>query len=263
MKISVFVPFGSHSQESGLMYLLANYLKVTYPEVVQLRCNGMFSVCDRDVDESWSRGIRSCFACIADQRALSDWSSLPVQDFSAFLMPDDVRSTKSWIDTVAAENLMQAEYRGLPLFSLCKDSFANRFGAAPFEARNKSHEQFARKMLLSAARTCHAAEQFQNRFAPDLTIVSSGRDFISQSFVTVSRALKRDVSVFRWDVGSRSIHISHPRIDKHIACELVPEGILGMRSDYKTWPAEVLSIVQGILGFLEVGQGQLKLPIGK
>lgn len=263
MKISIFVPFGSHSQEAGLLYLLANFLKQTYPEVTQLRCNGMFAVCDRDVDSSWSRGVTSCFTCIGDQRALSDWSGLPVQEFSAYLTPDHVRATKVWIDSLSAEQLSVAELRGRDISNLCKASFANRYGASGFDAQNKSHEQFLRKVLVSAARTTLATERFYERYAPDMVLVGGGSDFITQSFVAVAKSLQRDVSLCRWDIASRSIHISHPRSEKSLSCELVPEGVLGMRSDPKTWPSELVSIVQGILSFLELGSGQLKLPIQK
>lgn len=263
MKIPIFVPFGSHSQEAGLMYLLANFLKATYPEVVQLRCNGMFSVCDRDVDSSWTRTVSSCFTCIADQKALSDWSGLPVQDFSSFLTPEDIRETKEWATALAAADLTTAEFRGMPVFEICRETFAIRFGASEFESRNKNHEQFLRKLLVSATRACLAAQRYHGSYSPDICLVSGGRDYMTQGFVTFSRAMKRDVAVFRWDVASRAIQITHPRNEKTLSCELVPEGVLGMRSDYKTWPAELVSIVQGILNFLELSGGQLKLPISR
>ncbi|MBN8549299.1 MAG: hypothetical protein J0M12_08300 [Deltaproteobacteria bacterium] len=263
MKIPIFVPFGSHSQEAGLIYLLANYLKATYPEVVQLRCNGMFSTCDRDVDSSWTRTMTTCFACIADQRALSDWSGLPVQEFSAYVTPDDTRETKQWATSLDASQLPQAEFRGMPVSEMCRETFANRFGVSEFEPRNKSHEQFLRKLLVSAARAGLAAQRYHSSYSPDLCLVSGGKDYVTQSFVALSQALKRDVAVFRWDVASRAIHITHPRSNKTLSCELVPEGVLGMRSDYKTWPNELLAIVQGILSFLEIAAGQLKLPISK
>lgn len=245
------------------MYLLANFLKATYPEVVQLRCNGMFSVCDRDVDASWTRTVSSCFACIADQKALSDWSGLPVQDFSSFVTPDNIRETKHWVTALDAQQLPHAEFRGMRIFDICRETFANRFGAVDFEPRNKNHDQFLRRVLVSAARACLAAERYHSAYAPDLCLVSGGRDFITQGFTTFSRAMQRDVAVFRWDVATRAINISHPRNEKSLSCELVPEGVLGMRSDYKTWPAELLGIVQGILNFLELSGGQLKLPISR
>jgi hypothetical protein len=261
MKIPILVPFGSHSQEAGLIYLVANFLKATYPEVVQLRCNGMFSICDRDVDSSWMRSVSSCFNCIADQKALSDWSGLPVQDFSGFLSPDDVRDTKQWAATLSPEDFATAEYRGLRVFELCRDTFINRFGSAELDPRNKNHEQFVRKLFASAIRACLAAERYHQSYAPDICLVSSGRDYITRSFVAAAGSVKRGVAVFRWDVANRAIHITHPKSDKTLACELVPEGVLAMRSDHKTWPGELISIVQGILSFLDLSSGQLKLPM--
>lgn len=263
MKIAVLAPFGSHSQESGLLYLLANYLHGTYPEVVQLRCNGMFSVCDRDIDNSWTRSVSSCFACIADQKALSDWSGLPVQNYSSYLLPEDIRDTKQWLSSVSAADLPRAEFRALPVFEVCRESFANRFGTGEYDSRNKNHEQFLRKLMLSAARASLTAQRYQRQYAPDLSLICGGRDFISSSFVTVSQGMQRDVSVLRWNVGNRSIQITHPRQNDGYSCELVPEGVLGMRSDVKTWPRELNGIVQGILEFLGLSAGQLKLPISR
>ncbi len=263
MKIVVVVPFGSHSQESGLLYLLANFLRGTYPEVIQLRCNGMFSVCDRDVDNSWTRGINSCFACMADQRALSDWSGLPVQEFSSYLSPDDIRNSKQWASTLPSTQLDQAEFRGVPVFEICRQSFANRFGTAQYDVNNKSHEQFLRKLLISAVRASLATQRYQQSYAPDISLVGGGADFITASFVNVVRGMKRDVSVFRWDMQTRSIRITHPRTDKTFSCELVPEGVLGMRSDTKTWPRELNGIVQEVLEFLGIAGNQLKLPMNR
>lgn len=263
MKISVFVPFGSQSQESGLMYLLANFLKVSFPEVVQLRCNGVFSMCDRDADTSWVRGMQSCFSCMSDQRALSAWSGVPVQDLSSFLLPDDVTESKRWVLSLKDHELIRAEYKGSAVFDVARESFVNRFGTQTPDLANKQHEQYLRRLLLSAVRMSIAAQRYHTKFAPDMSLVAGGRDYLTRAFVNQGRALRRDVSTFRWDINQRAIQISHPRDKKILACELVPEGIRGMRSDTRTWPSELSTIMTEIAHFLGLESDQLALPIAQ
>lgn len=40
MKLAIFSPYGSFHRESGLMYLVANYLDKQGGDVAQLRCDG-------------------------------------------------------------------------------------------------------------------------------------------------------------------------------------------------------------------------------
>ncbi|MBX7143327.1 MAG: hypothetical protein K1X79_02640 [Oligoflexia bacterium] len=263
MKISVFVPFGSQSQESGLMYLLANYLKAFFPEVVQLRCNGAFSLCDRDADSSWTRNIVSCFTCMNDQRALSSWSGIPVQDLSSFLSPDDISQTKRWALALTPANFQQAALGSTKIFELCRESFMNRFGFTEPDPANKNHEQFLRRLLLATARMVLAARRYHMKFAPDLSLISGGGDFLTRTFQSEARACGRDVALFHWEVAQRAIQIHHPRERKMLACELVPEGIRGMRSDTKTWPHELVTIMAEIMKFLDLEGGQLRLPIAQ
>lgn len=263
MKISVFVPFGSQSQESGLIYLLANYLKSFFPEVVQLRCNGAFSLCDRDADSSWTRSISSCFACMYDQRALSSWSGIPVQDLSSFLSPDDISQTKRWALALSPANFQQAAIGSVNVFDLCRESFMNRFGFTDPDPSNKNHEQFLRRVLLATARMVLAARRYHLKYAPDLSLISGGGDFLTRTFQAEAISHKRDVAVFRWEVAQRAIQIHHPRERNILACELVPEGIRGMRSDVKTWPHELVTIMGEIMKFLNLDGEQLRLPIAQ
>lgn len=245
------------------MYLLANYLKVSFPEVVQLRCNGVFSLCDRDADSSWTRGMASCFTCMSDQRALSSWSGVPVQDLSSFILPDDVTETKKWVLSLRDDQLLAAEFRGVSVYEVARESFANRFGSVAPDLANKNHEQYLRRLLLAAVRMSIAANRYHSKFAPDMSLVAGGRDYLTRAFVMQGRALRRDVSTFRWDVNQRAIQIAHPREKKLLSCELVPEGIRGMRSDTRTWPSELTTIMNEIGAFLGLDSSQLSLPIAQ
>ncbi len=176
MKIAVFVPFGSQSQESGLIYLLANFLRVNFPEVVQLRCNGAFSLCDRDAESSWTRSIQSCFGCMSDQKALSAWSGMPVQDISTYLKADDVNETKKWVHALRDEELLTATYGEEPVYKIVSESFAHRFGMQP-DLNNKQHGQYLRRLLLAGVRMSLTAKRYHLSFSPDITLVAGGRDY--------------------------------------------------------------------------------------
>ncbi|RMG41452.1 MAG: hypothetical protein D6719_08520 [Candidatus Dadabacteria bacterium] len=263
MRIAIHTPFGTLSQEAGVIYLLGNYLKDTCSDIVQLRCNGVFSMCDRDAERSWKRSIHSCAACNCDQRSLAAWSGVSGDEISRYLTPDDIERTRRWVMKLSSDALLTAEFDGVNLFSLCTHSFRTRFGVAECDMRNKQHEQVVRRLVLAAARMWLASKSFIRKFRPDISLVAGGEDFISRAYLRRAQHLNNPVALFRWNIGARHLQIFHPYRDESMPCDILLEGIASMRADSKTWPEELLSILQEILLFLEIDESQLQLPIAR
>lgn len=263
MKIVVFAPYGSLSEESGIIYLLANYLKPIFGEVVQLQCNGVFSMCDRDAEQSWKRSIWTCFRCLSDQKKLRQWSMLDAQDLSTHILPEDIERTKRWVHALDVSELKGASFDGADIFSLCTGSFWNRFGVSEPDLNNKNHEQVLRRFLLAASRAWIASERFHQTAAANMTFVAGGWDFITRAYTRQAKAGGVGVVLFKRDLSARAIQVIHPTNGKILSCECVIEGITNMRSDSKTWPYELVEIIEQILTFLEISDGQLMLPIAK
>ncbi|MCO6432299.1 MAG: hypothetical protein J5J00_15705 [Deltaproteobacteria bacterium] len=261
MKIALHAPFGSLNLEGGLMYLIANYLRGSGHEVAQLRCNGTFSLCDRDGETSWKRSLDSCLKCSSEQRSLASWGEIAVKDLSSFLTPGEIVDSRRWLLSTPREQLESLSLRGISLYNLCRGSFAARFGTETPDLNNRKHEPMTRRMLLSAARMCLATRRFLNHFSPEVLLVAGGRDYITRSLLVQAEMQKREYVLFSMDSSQRSINIHHPREDKTLACHLLLTDVTMMRADIKTWPPEVVSEIESVLGFLHIFQAQMSLPL--
>jgi len=257
MKIALFAPYGALSQETGLIYLLGNYLRRTFPQVVQLRCNGLFSMCDRDAERGWTRSLSGCFRCLGEQRDLARWSGVTVEELSRYLSPNDIEATKRWILGVATDQLPWTNFDGQNFYSLALGSWQNRFNVSRPELANPLHEQILRRFMLSASRAYRAAETFHARVGPRLTLVAGGGDFLSRSFVAQAQAAKHDVAVCTWDVSKRAVMVSHPRREAVVPCGLLLDRLVDMRGDPSTWSRDLVGILDELLAFLDIEMAEM------
>lgn len=263
MRIVTFTPYGNLSRESGLIYLVANYLRSLFPGLAQVRCNGMLAVCNRDGDNNWKRDIHSCFRCMGEQKKLARWAGLRKISLSRYLLPEDVEDTKRWILSVPADRLLTASFRDISLFELCHGSFRARFGVPEPDLKNKNHEQMLRRFYLAAARVSLATNRFNRIYRPGMSLIAGGDDLITNSFIKQSHEQGADPVVFRLDFSERGIRIFHPQGDEVLSCDLLLEDIYLMRADYATWPNELMKIIEEILIFLGLYDVQLSLPIAQ
>lgn len=262
MRISLFAPYGPFSQESGVIYLLGNYLAESFSEVSQLKCNGLFSVCERDLESNWRRDFDSCMLCMADQAHLQKWSGVQSIDASRFISDTAVESASRWLQSIDDEDLAVADFEQLPVFEYCEESFQKRFGAA-YDAKNKRHVEVARRMMITVIRTRQLAKAFKESYMPNFCFVASGSDLISKTFVSALKNSPVETVEFRWDVHQRAIKIQRASASESMTCDLLLEGVSNMRSDKKTWPAELTGIVDSILEYLDLNHLQLSLPIAQ
>lgn len=263
MKIITHAPYAQASNEGGLIHLIANYLHVNFGEVSQLRCNGAFSLCDRDEETSWQRDMSSCLRCMNEQQSLASWSGIYTQDLSSYIHSDEILESRRWMFSVATDQLLRLSLKGINLSELCKESFAARCGVGEPDLMNKRHEQVLRRLLLSAARMCLAVRRFHRTFDPDLCLISGGRDFITRSFVKQSIELNKEIALFQMDLNERCIKIRKISTGKFYTSELMLSDVTTMRSDPRTWPQEVVRLIEDILTFLNVSQSQMSLPLAR
>lgn len=263
MKIAIHTPYGLMSEETGVIYLLGNYLKSIFDEVIQLRCNGIFSWCDKDAMSGWKRNLHNCAKCINEQRGLANWANLVEYDLSRFLHAAEIEDTRRWLDGLSFSDLAQANYKGIDIAGLCSGSFRNRFGVEQADAQNKNHEYWLRRLLLAAARMFLASARFNNYYKPNYTFVAGGWDFISRSYIAHAQMHALNMVLFKVDVGARCVQVYHPSNKNVLSVECVLHGVTSMRSDAKTWPAELIKIIEDILSFLDIAPGQLALPLAR
>ncbi len=263
MKFVATLPYGSSHPESGLIALTANYIRVRYSETSQLLCNGVFSLCDRDAEVNWNRQLHSCAACGRDQLDLATWAGIAPLNLSSYLRPDEIWESKRWISSLSIKELKLADYKGLSLHKLCIGTFRNRFSVSEVDLYNKQHEHFFRRVLLGSLRMCMAITNFHSVVRPNLVLVPGSEDFISQSLIEQSRRLNKLVSIFKWDLHTRTVKVQHPESREWFSCEFILERVSSMRNDSKTWPAEIVSQVRSLLSFLDISEDQLQLPLAR
>lgn len=261
MRVALLSPFGALSQEAGLVHLLANYGVKLALDVVQLRCNGVFPICDRDGEVSWKRQISSCFECMSSQNELAEWSGVRALSLSSFLQPEEVVESRRWVLELVEEELAAVSFREISLPNLIEGTFRNRFGADRPNLKNRDQVRVWRSLLTSALRMVYAARRFQFSEKPDLSLVTGGRDYISKGFLFAAKEHNRSVAVFSLNFADRCIEVHHSRGGEPFRCELVLDGVTGMRRDRNTWPREIVAIVEGLLNYLGISPAQLNLPI--
>ena len=263
MNIVLLAPYGSLSRESGVAFLLANYLKSVHPSITALRCNGAFSICDRDSEQNWHRKIDSCSRCISNQSNLANWAGVRSEEIARFLSPDDIEETKRFMLAQQTNTLIETEYQGLLLFDLVRGSFTNRFGVGTPNVNNKHHEYVLRRLMLSAARMVTATKKFNSQYLPSISLVCGGDDFISKSFEVQSRKQQRNLARLSWHLHERCVKVTRSSDGEVYSCALAVDGIDGMRQEAESWPREVLYIIREILAFLDISEDQLSLPMAR
>lgn len=275
MGIIAFSPYGLASEESGLVALVSSYLNQGPYTVSYLRCNGIFSLCDRDGDYGWRRGIRSCFGCTHEQSSIADWAGLPKDDLSAFLTPDHVQESKRWALGLTPETMRAADFHGLPVFEFCRESFRYRFGTDSPDLNERQQEEIVRRVMVSAARSILAIDKYLLHRSPEACLVAGGHDFMTRCFVERVRSRKIDLSIFRWDLATRSVKVVGPRRAREIAhtaetadaqefeCPLVFDDVTSLRSDARTWPRELTKVLDDLLVFLDLSKSQIELPLAQ
>ncbi len=263
MRSVIFVPFGSLSQEAGVLALLARYLNSIYPDVSLLICDGFFSLCDRDAESAWQRDPHSCSRCMNDQRNLATWAQIPVQRLSNYISHQEILDSRRWVLELSGQELLAINYKGIAIGELLAGTFSNRLGVTRPDLSNKNHEQFLRRLSLAALRMCIVTDHFNNRYMPNLSLVASGEDFLSAAFSAQSRQQGCFVSMCTGDLSSRCVRISHPRSSEKFNFEFFLRDLRAMRSDMSTWPDELVVMLGNVLAFLGISDTQLTLPIAR
>jgi hypothetical protein len=250
MKVAVFAPYGSLHKESGLLFLVANYLAKNGAEVVQLRCDGAVPACGRDRGAGVVRTPFQCVRCMSDQAALAAWAGVTVRDLSSEVVPDDVLTTAQWLQSVAPDALERVEFRGVNLWSACRAELLMRWDSLQPQTLTEAQELDVRGLFISYVRTAVASERFLKKFEPTLALVSSIRDPLCHAFVLQAKQSGLDTAVGWYNPGNETIGIESVATRETYSTALILEGLVSMRSDPRTWGPEITAIVHEALTFL-------------
>lgn len=250
MKVALFTPYGFLHRESGLIYLVANYLRSSGAELTQLRCDGAVSVCGRDVRVAGGRSVFSCARCAGEQRRLGDWSDMRAYELSAFVTSEDKVQSAKWMASVQTANLDRAEFRGINLWERCRKDFLHQTGVETLTSLSPSDEQSLRALYVAFVQGAVASERFLSQWAPAMTFVAASDDSLVHAYLSQVVAVGTECATFTHDEGEGATVIESLKTGERYVSKLVLDGITSMRRDPRTWAPEVRAVVHEIMAFL-------------
>jgi hypothetical protein len=250
MKIVTFCPYGSLSEEAGLLFLLGAHLQAENHSVQYLQCNGAFSLCERDENLGWKRSLESCSLCIGEQAAFAYLSNIEILELSRYLSSRDIVESKRIVSALRIEELSQAEYEGLSLFSLCLPIFQKMFASETVTFLHQKHETIVRGLFLSIIHSYIAGRKLCAVEQPDLALVADGTDMITSPFLRALEQEKVDAVTIKWQKQDNTIKIFRRNCSKSINVDFFVEITSLITMPQEKWPSEVLEQLLKIRRYL-------------
>jgi hypothetical protein len=256
MRIALFAPYGTVHRESGLLYLVANYLAKNGAQVLLLRCDGAVPACQRvhnergSVEREGGRSPFECARCMNEQRDMALWAGIQIRDISSLIVPEDVRKTAEWIYAVKSDALDRVEFRGVNLWSACTQAITARWGTVDARALTAAQVDDLRALFISYVRVAVASERLIDEWKPDQTVLTSIQDPMAHAYLLQASLASLDTSVCSYVAEENSIVFESLKTKERYATSLVLEGIASMRSDPRTWGPEVTAVVHEVLTYL-------------
>ncbi len=253
MKLAIFSPYGSFHRESGLMYLVANYLDKQGGDVAQLRCDGALPACGRDKKHQSGRTPFSCLQCMGEQKALAQWATIKSRDLSSYIVPDDALKSAQWISSIGKGDLFRIEFRGIRLWDVCESEFQTRWNIESLEKISSAQERDLRALYVSYVHTVVSTERFLASWKPTLNFVVGSSDPLAQAYLSQVRRGEGDGAIFTYDVAAEAITVESLKTGERYTTTLIIPEATEMRPDPRTWAPELTAIVNEMLSFLGHG----------
>lgn len=254
MKLAIFSPYGSFYRESGLMYLVANYLEKQGGDVTQLRCDGALPACGLDKKQQGGRAPFSCLRCMGEQKALAQWAGLKSRDLSMYLVPDDSLKSAQWISSIGRADLARIEFRGARLWDVCEAEYLARWKLEDsLDKLTKAQEQDLRSLYVSYVHTLVSSERFLSSWKPTLNFVVASQDPLSQAYLSQVRRAEGEAAVFAYNPVEETIVVESLKTGSKYSTTLIVPEATEMRADPRTWAPELTAIVNEMISFLGHG----------
>jgi len=253
MKLAIFSPYGSFQRESGLMYLVANYLDKQGGDVAQIRCDGAVPACGRDKKHQSGRTPFACLQCMGEQKALAQWASIKSRDLSSYIVPDDALKSAQWISSISKGDLLRIEFRGVRLWDVCEKEFHARWNIESLEKLSPAQERDLRFLYVAYVHTAVSSERFLTSWKPTLNFVVNSSDPLAQAYLSQVRRHGGDAAIFTYEAAEESITVESIKSGEKYTTTLVIPEATEMRADPRTWAPELTAIVNEMLSFLGHG----------
>lgn len=257
MDITFFSPYGTLSKESGFMYMLARYVGLFYEDIYELKCNGLFTICNRDYLVGEKRNFLSCAKCMACQDALSSWAGIKNVELSKYLKAEVLRYIKKEFLLVPDNELQNVFYEDLNIYDLCKDSFVNFFDSENPSIENKKNLQLTKKIMLSAIKIIEAIKTYYINEKPSMFFISSSKDFLTTCAYEYLKLTGKKYILVDWSEEKNTFSITNSSKQEVKQYEIYIDSIVHYRNDCATWPEEFINMLYDVANFVDLGD---KIP---
>jgi hypothetical protein len=190
---------------------------------------------------------------VGEQRRLSDWADVQAYELSAFVTSEDKLQSAKWMASVQRADLERAEFRGINLWQVCRNEFAQQTGLDALDDLSALHEQLLRELYVAFVQAAVAADRFVVQWAPTLSFVAHTSDSMTHAYLSQLGEKAIDCATFMYDGAEESIIVESAKSQERYASKLILDSITSMRSDPRTWAPEVRAIVNEIMSFLGYG----------
>lgn len=252
MAITFFSPYGTLIKESGFMYMFARYINAFCGDVYQLKCNGLFTICNRDCLVKDKRNFLTCGNCIACQNELATWACIDSHEISKCLRADILRYIKKEFLLVPDDELNNVYYEDLNIYELCKGSFVSFLGSESPDITNKRTLQLVKKIMLSSIKTVEAIKTYYANFNPHLFFIASSNDFLTNSVLGYLRSTNRKFVEIEWNDEKNVFSIISSNKQELKQYEIFIDSIVHFRNDFTTWPEEFINMLNDVAEFVEL-----------
>lgn len=252
MSIVLFAPYGSNNDEGWFLYLLATYLGGSRSGLMQLVCNGCFPVCMRDRAVNWKRSLASCASCAAEQRLFGGNALLDSYSLSQLIDSQEVIKAQRVVDGMSRENLLEANYEGLPLFLLALPTFQERFARDEPSFVNKQHEVMIRQLYISIITTYCAGQRLSEVDDLEMVLTAGPRDFMIDVLYAALREAMIPRLHIRYDEERRCILASREHEGSTFDFPFVVDAISLLYQTPSQWPVDIRNALERFVDLAEL-----------
>ena len=88
-----------------------------------------------------------------------------------------------------------------------------------------------------------------------------GQEHVSLTLMNALKQKKIAVSLFCYNEACNEIVVENPRNGKVSSYPLVFDNVTSFRTDPRSWPPELLKVLEELIAFIDLAPSQISLPI--
>jgi hypothetical protein len=181
-------------------------LKLRGAEVEYVLCDGLFTACDQFWEAVTPRPANACTLCQADVTRLVAEMGMDFHWLGRYLTIEETSEAKRWAQSLAADELLSAEYGPWRVADWVRLSIQSHFRSNRLDVSDPRIERGVRSYLYSGLIACFALDRLLEVSAPDVLLLFNGRQ--SSTCVALELALARGIRVVTHERGPRSETLS-------------------------------------------------------